>query len=68
VQRRLLEHGTTHTEVVDTFRRELARRLMQERRMSVTEIAFLLGFTDVSGFRRTFKRWTGRSPNHVRRS
>lgn len=66
VQRRLSEDGTTHREIVESVRRDLAQRLLEVRRMSITEIAFLLGFSDVSGFRRTFKRWTGRSPNLAR--
>jgi AraC-like DNA-binding protein len=62
VQRRLLEHGTTHREVVDAVRRDFAVRLLEVPGLSITEIAFLLGFSDVSGFTRTFKRWTGRTP------
>jgi AraC-like DNA-binding protein len=50
-------------EVVHAVRRELGERLVAEGRMSITEIAFLLGFTDVSGFRRVYKRWTGVAPS-----
>jgi AraC-like DNA-binding protein len=66
VQRRLREHGTTHRELVDSVRRELAERLVAEGRLSITEIAFLLGFADVSGFRRRFERWTGGPPSRGR--
>jgi AraC-like DNA-binding protein len=66
VQRRLGDHGTSHTEIVHAVRRELAERLVAEGRMSITEIAFLLGFTDVSGFRRLYKRWTGVAPSRGR--
>ena len=66
VQRRLRESGTSHRQVVDTVRRELAERLVVAGRLSVTEIAFLVGFSEVSGFRRTFKRWTGVSPSEMR--
>jgi AraC-like DNA-binding protein len=65
VQRRLGEHGTSHKEVVDSVRRELGQRLVTEGRMSITEIAFLLGFTDVSSFGRVYRRWTGVSPSRV---
>ena len=68
VQRKLGEHGTSHTEVVDSVRREIAERLVAEKRMSITEIAFLLGFSDLSGFRRMYKRWTGMSPARARSS
>ena len=66
VQRRLGDHGTTYGQVLDAYRRELAQRLIAEQRMSVTEIAFLLGFADVSGFARMYKRWTGVTPSQAR--
>jgi AraC-like DNA-binding protein len=66
VQRRLHDHGTTLRRVVEETRRTLATRLIDEHSLSITEIAFLLGFADVSSFRRTFKRWTGKSPAHAR--
>jgi AraC-like DNA-binding protein len=66
VQRWLGEYGTSHREVVNAVRRDLAVRFLGVRRMSITEIAFLLGFNDVSGFRRTFKRWTGKTPSSFR--
>ena len=68
LQRRLGDHGTTYGEVLDACRRELAQRLIAEGRESVTEIAFLLGFSDVSGFSRMYKRWTGVTPSHARPS
>jgi AraC-like DNA-binding protein len=66
VQRWLGEHGTTHREVVDAVRRRAAERLLELRALSITEIAFLLGFADVGGFERTFKRWTGKTPSGAR--
>jgi len=68
IQRKLRERGTSHTEIVDTVRREIAERLVVEKRMSITEIAFLLRFADLSGFRRMYKRWTGVSPARARSS
>jgi AraC-like DNA-binding protein len=66
VQRRLGNHGTTHAMIVNAVRREMAERLVHEGRLSMTEIAFLLGFSDVSGFRRIYKRWAGVPPSHHR--
>jgi AraC-like DNA-binding protein len=63
VQRRLEEHGTGHSEVVDALRRQMADDLLERRRMSITEVAFVLGFSDVSSFRRAYKRWTGVAPS-----
>lgn len=66
IQRRLGEHGTTHLEVVDSVRHEMASQLVEKGRVSLTEVAFLVGFTDVSGFRRAYKRWTGEAPSNAR--
>ncbi len=66
LQRRLGEHGTRYAEVVEAHRREVAERLVAEGRVSITEIAFLLGFADVGGFRRLYKRWTGAAPSRSR--
>jgi AraC-like DNA-binding protein len=68
VQRRLKEAGSSHRGVVDEVRRELAIRYLATPGLSITEIAFLLGFTDDSSFRRVYKRWTGRSPARTRSS
>ncbi len=66
VQRKLGEHGTTHLEIVDSVRSEMSSQLVEKGHLSLTEIAFLVGFTDVSGFHRAYKRWTGASPSDVR--
>jgi AraC-like DNA-binding protein len=66
VQRNLQELGLTHRQVVDDVRREMAERLLTTRRMSITEVAFLLGFDDVSGFRRAYRKWTGTNPSRGR--
>jgi AraC-like DNA-binding protein len=58
IQRRLREGGTTHTELVDSVRHELAVRWMADG-LGTPEIACLLGFSDATVFHRAFKRWTG---------
>jgi AraC-like DNA-binding protein len=63
LQRRLRDEGTTYREVLHETRRDLARLHLDEGRLSVTEIAFLLGFADTSTFSRAFRRWTGSSPS-----
>src|SRR5690606_4145779 len=63
LQRRLAEDGTTYREVLSETRRELACSYLEEGRLSVTEIAFLLGFSDTSAFSRAFRRWTGEAPS-----
>ncbi|MGR3648386.1 MAG: helix-turn-helix domain-containing protein [Shimia sp.] len=47
--------------------RSLAERYLKDVAMSQTEIAFLLGYSDVSSFSSAFKRWTGFAPGDQRR-
>jgi AraC-like DNA-binding protein len=62
LQRRLKEMGTSHQELLDQVRRDLAVHYLEVRHLAHSEIAFLLGFSDSSVFNRAFKRWTGTTP------
>lgn len=63
LQRRLAEHGTNYREVLNATRLRLARQHLAGAQCSVSEIAFLLGFSEVSAFTRAFRRWTGQAPS-----
>lgn len=66
LQRRLQDDGSAYQQLLDELRCELARRHVAEQRESIAEIAFLLGFSEVSAFHRAFKRWTGLTPRGYR--
>lgn len=66
LQRRLADVGCTFQQVVDDVRRDLAARWLQEEK-SVTEVAFLLGFSSSGSFSRAYGKWTGRKPADSRR-
>jgi AraC-like DNA-binding protein len=65
--RRLQEQGTSYQRIVDEIRRDLTLHHLCEGRLSLSEIAFLLGYSEVSTFHRAFRRWTGQSPAEYRR-
>jgi AraC-like DNA-binding protein len=65
--RRLEQEGTTFRELLDDLRRQLAMEYLTRRDLSVSEVAFLLGFSQAAAFHRAFKRWTGRTPLEHRR-
>jgi AraC-like DNA-binding protein len=66
LRRKLEEEGTTFSDIVDELRKELAERHLAGSHSSVSEIAFLLGFSDVRAFGRAFRRWKGQSPTEFR--
>jgi AraC-like DNA-binding protein len=66
LHQRLSERGTTFHTLLNDIRQELATGYLHRSATPVTEIAFVLGFTDVSNFTRAFKRWTGVSPTRYR--
>lgn len=66
LRRRLEAERTSHRELLDAIRRELALRYVGEEGRSVEEACFKLGFDSPSSLHRAFKRWTGVSPAHYR--
>lgn len=62
LQRKLGEESTTFSELLDNTRQELALSYIKNSKYSITEIAYILGFTDISSFSRAFRRWTNLSP------
>ena len=61
-QRRLAQEQTTFRDVLNATRQHLALAHLRTGEHSVSEVAFLLGFAELSAFTRAFKRWTGHSP------
>lgn len=66
LQRRLTEEGGSFRDVVEGVRERLARRYLGDHALGLGEIAYRLGYTDVSAFLRAFKRWTGMTPSQLR--
>ncbi|MGJ8527209.1 AraC family transcriptional regulator [Maritalea sp.] len=64
--RKLKVEGTTFEALLDHIRHKMALHYLDGKKVSVNEVAFLVGFSDPSSFSRAFKRWTGDSPGRVR--
>jgi AraC-like DNA-binding protein len=62
LHRSLAVEGTSFRRLLDQLRLDIAERHLRDDRMSVAEVAFLVGFSELSAFHRAFKRWTGRTP------
>jgi AraC-like DNA-binding protein len=62
-----LEHlGLSFREALDQVRRSHAEQLLQNPRISLAEVAFLLGYSDQANFQHAFKRWLDQSPGEYR--
>jgi AraC-like DNA-binding protein len=66
LQRRLENEGSTFGDVLDGVRRDLALRYLEDGKLTLSEIAYLLGYSEPSPFHRAFKRWTGSTPQALR--
>jgi AraC-like DNA-binding protein len=66
LQRRLGTHGTSFQAILDDERRIVAIDRMARAGAVVTDVAFLLGFSDTTAFSRAFRRWTGQTPSEFR--
>lgn len=67
LKRRLQEEGRNFRALVDHVLCERATQMLQEEGLSVSEVAYRLGYNDVSNFSRAFRRWTGQSPSDFRK-
>lgn len=66
LQRKLTDVETTYKTLLDELRHDLAIRYLADSQRTVTEITFLLGFSEQSAFTRAFKRWNGNTPSAYR--
>jgi AraC-like DNA-binding protein len=66
LQRRLADEQTTFADVLDETRRHMAQAYVQDRGLALTEVAYLLGFSEQSAFTRAFQRWWGMPPRQFR--
>ena len=66
LQLKLAQRDSNFQDLLDKIRNELARSYVRQQSLSITEITFLLGFSDTSNFTRAFKRWEGKSPTSYR--
>ena len=60
--RKLQAEGKSFHDLVDEVRKRKAIAYLKQGSHSISQIAFLLGFSELSAFSRAFKRWTGKAP------
>lgn len=62
LQRKLTLEGETFQNILDAIRQEFAVQYLKNKELSISEVGYLLGFSEPSVFSRSFKRWMGHSP------
>ena len=68
ILRELTARNATFKDTLESVRQDLALMYLRQRQMPLTEIALLLGYSELSAFTRAFTRWAGKSPSVFRRS
>jgi AraC-like DNA-binding protein len=63
LQRRLEAFGTSYQLRLDMVRQNWAQHYLLERKVSVTRLTQILGFTDPATTTRSFRRWFGTTPS-----
>jgi AraC-like DNA-binding protein len=67
LQRKLLEEHTSFRDIAGTIRKEIAFQLMQNPSIKISEVSDILGYSDVSAFRKAFRSWTNSTPRAIRK-
>ncbi|WP_230181256.1 AraC family transcriptional regulator [Aquabacterium sp. CECT 9606] len=66
LHRRLQDEGSSYRDLLEDTRHRLAIDHLKAGRLTMQEIAFMLGYDDLANFRRAFKRWEGVAPTTFR--
>lgn len=66
--RKLNQRGLQYSDIVKNIRKELAKNYLVETDLSLSKIAFLLGYAEQSAFSRAFKQWETLTPTEYRKS
>jgi AraC-like DNA-binding protein len=66
LHRRLIDEGSAFKEILEDVRHMLAVEHLKSGHLTIQEIAYTLGYTDLANFRRAFKRWEGVPPSAYR--
>jgi AraC-like DNA-binding protein len=64
--RRLSLEGLTFTDLLRSLKFDLAIRYLADRDLSISQVAWLLGYQEVANFSHAFKRWSGKTPREAR--
>jgi len=67
LQRRLLQEQTTFRDIAGEIRKEIAFQLMQNPAIKISDVSDILGYSNLTAFRKAFKSWTNSTPRAIRK-
>jgi AraC-like DNA-binding protein len=67
LRRELQENCTTFRTLLDDTRKMAALQLLHDTELPLTEVAFLLGFSELGAFSPAARNWFGQSPRSLRK-
>lgn len=65
-QRRLLIENITYRQITDDLRKQISNLLIRHNRFSITDISYVLGYSEPAAFIHSFKKWFGDAPDRMR--
>lgn len=68
LRRKLAEEGLSYQKMADDMRKDLAITYLKQNQLSISEVAYTMGFSNASAFQRAFKRWMNQTPGEFRRA
>ena len=68
LQRKLREESESYGHLLKVVKKDMAENYIQDSQLSISEIAYLLGFSDQANFTRAFRRWNGSTPSQYRQA
>jgi AraC-like DNA-binding protein len=68
LQRRLAVRGLSYSDLLSQARKTLALNLLENPSLGIAQIAYCLGYSEVSTFNHAFRRWVGQAPRDYRSS
>jgi AraC-like DNA-binding protein len=66
LQRKLSEEQTTFKDILQETRFGIAEKLLKQSHLTVSEISYMLGYSDPGNFSRSFKKYFGKNPAEIR--
>jgi AraC-like DNA-binding protein len=68
LQRRLAARNVSYSDLLAQVRKTLALNLLENPSLGIAQVAYCLGYSEVSTFNHAFRRWVGQAPRDYRNS